>query len=393
VMPELGEIGEEVPSLKGRTYLDSAATGLPPRSVTERMTEMIQDWSKNGEDSARWLEEVESFRREAGALVGVRQDELAVVQNASSGLAALASSVDYSRRRKVVTCASNFPSNVLVWQRLKEMGALDQVSVLQQKDGAMALEEWQREVDDRTAVVAVDYVSWISGFRENVRELARVAHDAGALVFVDAYHAVGVFPVDLAQDRVDGGCFGFAKWLCGPHGVSCLYVSKDLLETSSPAQMGWMGAKDNVLGRMREGRDVFDKPFSVSTGEPAPGASRFELGTYPHVLIAGARGALEFARRYTPAQRFEVIKKRREALREVLEREDARILTPDHDSNPGSGILTILEVDHKKLVDDLVKRRVVVSGRFGHVRVSPHFYNSEEDVERFAEAYRAAKLR
>ena len=217
-LDRVAEVRAQTPALATRTYLDSAATGLPPLAVTEPMKEMIEKSSREGEDYPSWLADVVEFRARNAALFGVRPNEIGVVANASAGLAALAESISFEKRRKVVTSGLNFPSNVVLWHRMKETGLIDEVELVEPEGGIMPFGRWEEAVDDDTAVVAVDYVSWVNGYREDVRAVSELAHRKGAMVVVDAYHGAGVFPIDLKQDGVDAAVWGMSKWLCGPHG-------------------------------------------------------------------------------------------------------------------------------------------------------------------------------
>ncbi len=386
--PDAGVRGK-IPALSRCTYLDSAGAGLPPLSVTRAMNDFVNRWSREGERWEEWLEDTVELRRQFANLIGAGEKEVAVVPSASSGLAELASSLDFSRRKKVVVSDLNFPSNVLLWQRMRGAGILKEVEVLRGRDGVVPLEAWEEAIDDRTAAVSVDYVSWLSGYRERVREIAQVAHRKGAIVIVDAFHGVGVFPIDVKREGVDGLVCGFYKWLCGPQGSACLFLDERRLESMAPAYIGWMGVKDNAVERIRAGRDPFDVPFPLDGGEPSRTAARFEWGTSAAVVVRGAVEAVKFALSTTPESRFRVITRRKKELISGLRELGKKMLTPPLEVSPGGGIVTFEAKRHHLLVGRLASKRIVVSGRYGHLRVSPHFYNTGEDSEVFLRALAA----
>jgi selenocysteine lyase/cysteine desulfurase len=374
-------IRRKIPALSTCTYLDSAGAGLPPISVTRAMNDFVDEWSREGEHWEESLKETVELRRQFANLIGAKEREVGVVPSASAGLAEVASSLDFSRRKKVVVSDLNFPSNVILWQRMREAGILKEVEVLRSRDGVVPLEAWERAIDDRTAAVSVDYVSWISGYREVVREIARVAHKRGAMVIVDAFHGVGVFPIDVKRDGVDVLVCGFYKWLCGPHGAACVFFDERFLESTSPAYIGWLGVKDNVIERVRAGRDPFDLPFPLDGGEPSRTAARFEWGTSAEVVVRGAIEAVRFALSTSPESRFRVITKRKEELMSGLRELGKKMLTPPLEKSAGGGIVTFEAKRHGLLVGRLAAKKIVVSGRHGHLRVSPHFYNTAEEVD------------
>jgi selenocysteine lyase/cysteine desulfurase len=354
------------------------------------MKEMIERWSLEGEDYPSWLADVVEFRALNAALFGVKANEIGVVANASAGLAALAESIGFEKRKKVVTSGLNFPSNVVLWHRMKETGLLDEVELVEPEGGRMPLERWERAVDEDTAVVAVDYVSWVNGYREDVRAVSELAHRRGAIVVVDAYHGAGVFPIDLKKDGVDAAVWGMSKWLCGPHGVACLYLREELLERLQPRYMGWLGVDDNTMERVGRKEDPFARPMGMGHGRPAKSAARYEWGTHASILIKGALGAMKMAVRYDPAYRFRVITRRKLELLDGLKGLGARVATPTQESG-GSGIVAFEQRDQTETVAALAAKSVVVSGRFGNLRVSPHYYNTAEDMATFLTALKEVR--
>jgi selenocysteine lyase/cysteine desulfurase len=387
----LTDVRSMIPSISDTTYLDSAGAGLPPLSVTSAMRSFIDDWSKHGEQWDQWLEEVVELRRLFGQLIGGAGSEVGVVPSVSVGLAGVASSLDLRKRKKVVTSSLNFPTNVVLWQRMREAGLLKDVKVMKGTAGVVPLNEWEKAIDEETAVVAVDYVSWFSGYREKIRDIAGIAHRHGALILVDGFHGIGVFPIDAKRDGIDALFGGFYKWLCGPHGAACVWVREDVLPGLNPSYTGWLGIRDNVIERLRQKRDVFDVPFPLDRAPPAQDAARFEWGTWASVVVRGAIEAVKFAQDYDPASRYQVITKRREELTSGLEKLGKELLTPAGD-NQGSGIVTFAQKNHKELVKKLASEKVEVSGRFDHVRVSPHFYNTSEEVQTLLDALSRASV-
>ena len=378
----------QIPALSDSTYLDNAGAGLPPLRVTDAMKGFIEDWSKTGEHWDAWLNDVVEARRLFGSLVGAKSSEVGVLPSVSVAMSSVASALDLSKKKRVVTSSLNFPTNVIMWQRMREAGLLEEVEVLGHEGGAVPIDAYRRAIDDKTALVSVDYVSWLSGARENVREISEIAHSHGALLLVDAFHALGVFPFDAKRDGIDVLVSGFYKWLCGPHGVACVYVDEEIIPDLAPSYMGWHGIRENVADRVLAGRDPFDVPFPLDGAEPAPSAARFEWGTWASVCVVGAIEAMRFALETGVGRRYEQIGKLRAEVEEGLAELGLRMLTPPLEKNPGSGIVSFETDRQQEAVAALMRQRIVVSGRFGHIRVSPHFYNTSDEVQRFLTAVR-----
>ena len=372
---------EQIPALSQVTYLDNAGAGLPPTRVTDAMKKFLEDWSAKGEHWDAWMEDVVETRRLFGSLVGAKREEIGVLPSVSVAISSVASALDLSKRKKVVTSSLNFPTNVMMWQRMRESGILGEVSVLRPKGGMVPLEAYEKAIDDNTAVVAVDYVSWFSGARENIREIANLAHRRGALLLVDSFHALGVFPFDAKKDGIDVLVSGFYKWLCGPHGIACVYVDRNHLGDLRPSYLGWLGVEGNVVERQLAGRDPFDVPFPLDSAEPAATAARFEWGTWATVCVVGAIEAMRFALENGLSYRYNRIRKLRERIQEGYSDMGLKTITPSPESNQGSGIVSFRTRRQQKLVQALMKRKLVVSGRFGSIRASPHFYNLPEEAD------------
>lgn len=376
---------ESFPVLSEKVYLDSAGAGIPPLSVTEAMLEFIKEWSKEGEKWEEWLRELIEVRSRFASLIDVDPKEVAVVPSVSVGLASFASSLDLTNK-KVVTSELNFPTNILLWQRMREKGLVRKVEVLRAKDGMIPRSSWKYSVDKETALVAVDYVSWLTGWREDLEELADIAHKKGALILVDGFHATGVFPFSVRRLGLDAFVTGFYKWMCGPHGIACLYVSKELLEKTQPSYLGWHGVRDNVAERVMAGRDPFDKPFPTDNAEPSHSASRYEWGTWAAVVIRGVLESLKWCEKVSPSKRYKTISTLREILFEKIENAGFNIITPETVEEGLSGIVTFKVKNHVQTVEKLRRKGIIVSGRFNHIRVSPHFYNTEDDILLFSKS-------
>lgn len=377
---------EQVPALSEFTYLDNAGAGLPPTRVTEAMKRFLDDWSRTGEHWDAWTEDVVETRRLFGSLVGASRDEVGVLPSVSVAISSVASALDLRKKRKAVTSALNFPTNIMMWQRMRESGILKEVSVLQPSGGMVPVEEYSKAIDDRTAVVAVDYVSWFTGARESIKEISEIAHKHGALLLVDSFHALGVFPFDAKREGIDVLVSGFYKWLCGPHGIACVYVDRHLLNDLRPSYMGWHGVQGNVVERQLAGRDPFDVPFPLDSAVPSPTASRFEWGTWATVCVAGANEAMRFALETGIENRYKRIVRMKEELQEGFSGMGLKVLTPSAERNEGAGIVSFESKRQQEVVRALMKQKIVVSGRFGSIRASPHFYNIPDDVGEFLSA-------
>jgi selenocysteine lyase/cysteine desulfurase len=377
---DIDEVRSQIPLVAKNIYLDNAGAGPPPLSVHAAMQLFLDEWRDYGERWEAWLLEIVRTRELFARLIAARPEEVACIPSVTSGLAAIASALPLKSGQNGVVSELNFPTNVYIWHSMKEKGFLSEVRVLKAKNGQIPLSAFEKGIDDETAAVSIDYVSWINGCREDVQNISRIARSHGALMLVDAFHALGVFPVDVRRLDVDVLTCGTYKWLMGPHGTAFLYVKREIIEQLEPAIVGWHGTSDSVVARVLAKQDTFGRPFDLSKVEPAKDATLFEWGTWAVIAVAGAKAAIEFTLKYAPEERAPLIERLRKHLIEGLGKRAKRITSPV-EKERGSGIVTF-EVDGAvETARRLQEQRVVVAPRVNTLRVSPHFYNTEREID------------
>jgi len=381
---DLNKVREQIPLLRSGAYLDNAGAGPPPLSVHRAMQSFLDEWRDYGEKWESWLLEIVKTRGLFGRLINADAEEIACVPNVTSGLAAIASALPSEPEHNVVVSELNFPTNVYIWHALREKGLISDVRVLKAKNGQISLSEFERAIDDKTAAVSLDYVSWINGCKEDIPKITEIAHAHGALMIVDAFHAVGVMPIDVRRLGVDVLACGTYKWLMGPHGTAFLYVKNEALERLEPSIVGWHGISDSVVSRVLKKQDTFGRPFDLSRVTPAQDATRFEWGTWSVITVVGARAAIEFTLKYSPQEREPLIERLNGRLIDGLSKMGRRITSPV-EKNRRSGIVTFEVEDAAKVAQRLQKENVVVAPRVNTLRVSPHFYNKEQEIDTLLE--------
>ena len=377
---DLRGVRQQIPLLKRTVYLDNAGAGPPPSSVHAAMQSFLNEWRDYGEKWEAWLLDIVRARELFAQLIGAKPEEIACIPNVTSGLGAIATALRFGSGQNVVVSELNFPTNVYLWHTLRQRGSLSEVRVMKAKDGKIPLADYERVIDDKTVAVSVDYVSWINGCRENISEVTKLAHSRGALMMVDAFHATGVMPIEVRKLGVDVLTCGTYKWLMGPHGAAFLYVKQEVEEEMEPSIVGWHGIDDSVIARVQAHQDPFGRPFDLSHANPAKDATRFELGTWAVISVEGAKAALEFTLKYPPEERWPLIQGLNEHLVEGLKVKGRRITSP-LEVERTSGIVTF-EIDQaSQVARRLQEQKVIVAPRVNTLRVSPHFYNTEDEID------------
>jgi len=367
-MRDIRRLREEFPITKSKAFLNHAGQSPLPKPVVEAMQKFTDESSSAGVMSGDPDEPKKLFARLIGADT---HDEIAFVENTSMGLNIVARMLNYPSDSNVVTTDLEYPSVVYPW-----LGSRTGVKVRYVKnvEGKILLNDVERMVDDNTVAVALSHVEYVNGFRHNLRALADIAHEHGAYLIVDAIQSAGVMPIDVKRDNVDFLTTACYKWLLGPTGAGFLYVRQDLIQEFEPPLLGWASVKPEVF----ETLDFWD----IWKLKLAETACRFEVGTPSFCSLVGAAAALKLLL----DAKISNIEKRVLALTsrliEAVKDRGCRLQTPEEPPECRSGVVNFLIDKPRERVERLEKKGIIVSARAHGIRVSPHFYNTEEEIDR-----------
>jgi selenocysteine lyase/cysteine desulfurase len=358
----------EFPGLEKRTYLNTVSLGQLSNRSRSAVNRFLDLWTELGASAwySHWLAEVEQLRGQFASLIGAATDEVAVMPNVSSALAAISSSIDFSERKGVVSCELDFPTLTYHWLAQAARGV--ETQILASEDNVhVPLSSFEQAVDRGTALIATSRVYFTTGYIQDVKALADIAHRNGALMLVDDYQGTGQVPIDVKRAEVDVLISGGLKWLIGGPGVAYLYVSRDRIAELEPTITGWFS----------HARQFDFDPHSL---EFRADAMRFEAGT-PSVaaVYAGAAG-LEIINEIGS----ETLRQRTAALtKDLVERLRDRgfKLRIPSDPEKQSGITVVEVEDAMGITHALADRGVIVDKRPGAIRIAPYFYNTREENE------------
>jgi selenocysteine lyase/cysteine desulfurase len=221
VGPLPDRIRHRFPIFEKRVYINSCSQGALSDSVREAYARYLDDWDERGAPWDYWVEKAEEARRAFARLVNADPDEIAVTTSLSAGLSAVATGLRFASRPKIVTTDWEFPTVGQIWHAQELRGARV-VHVPDAADGTIPFEHFEREIDDETAIVSVTHVCYRNGARVDVEKVARLAHERGALVLLDAYQTAGSLPLDVRELDVDFLAAGVLKYLLGSAGLAIL---------------------------------------------------------------------------------------------------------------------------------------------------------------------------
>jgi len=356
----------EFPIFRRSIYLNSCSLGALSTRSRARVNEYLDLWETRGASAWYdiWWGALAELRTRYARLIGAAGGSIALHPNVSTALTAVAESLDYRRRPKVVVTSLDFPTVAYQW--LARAGDGIEVVIVESPDGiTVPVEAIARAVDDRTALVATSHVFFTSGAIQDVRALADAVHRRGALLLVDGYQAAGQLPVDVRALDADFYCSGGLKWLLGGTGVAFVYARPELWPTLTPRSSGWFAHREQFR---------FD-PRSLELHEDA---RRLEAGTPPLMPVYAQLGGLELLEELGACE----IRRRTMALAEdLIEGARAAGLRPKVAAAPENrtAIVMLPSADPAGAVRRLAEAGIVADNRPGHVRVSPYFYNVPDD--------------
>lgn len=362
----------EFPIFNESVYLNTCSLGALGERSRRKVAEFLDVWQRRGAAAWYdvWWEALTDLRARYGRIVNAAANEIALAPSISVALSAVAESIDYGRRPKVVITSLDFPTVAYQWLAKAKQGV--ELVVVESPDRiSVPVEAIARAVDDRTALVVTSHVYFTSGAIQDIKRVTEAAHAHGALCLIDAYQSVGQIPVDVQDAGVDALVAGGLKWLLGGPGIVFLYVREAVARRLEPKISGWFGQRDQF---------AFD-PRALTFHDDA---RRFELGTPSLAAVYAQLGGLEYIEEIgVPAIRDVTA-----ALTEdLIATARAAGFKPKVASDPKqrSAIIMIPMPDPAASVRHLAAGGVIADTRPGHVRFSPFFYNTQDDHVRATE--------
>ena len=354
-------VRSEFPALDNWTFLNTATFGQLPRRGTEAVA---AHFARRDEfacwDFLNWYEDANRLRAKTGRLIHCSAQDIAFVPNASSALGILLAGIDWRAGDRVVTLEHEFPNNLYAPGALANAG----VELCQ-----CPFSRFEESVDARTRLVAISSVNYNNGFAPPLAEIASFLRDRGVLLFVDGTQSIGALRFDVTSVRPDMLAVHGYKWLISPTGAGFMYVSPELRERLRPNVIGWRSHRDwQNVDNLHHGVPEF-----------SDGAEKYEGGAVPFPLLYAMEAAIDLILEIGPdlieRRVLELARKARVILCGMGARVDecrSPIVAARFENRDVSGLARALKEEH-----------VLVAARRGNLRVSPHFYNNEEDLETF----------
>ena len=370
---------DQFPVLSKCPYLFSHSLGAMPGSVYTRLRSYADIWAEQGVLAwERWLPMVKETGDILGEIIGARPGEVMMFQNVSSAQSIVASALDFSGpRNKVIYTDLTFPSCHYVWRENERRGA--RIQLIESDDGiGVPAERIIEAIDEETLILPLSLVYFRSGCLQDVKPIIEAAHEKGALVLLDAYQATATVPVDVHDLGVDFYVGGSVKWLIGGAGAAYMYCSPEVANRLEPIANGWFS---------------HSRPFDFDMGpmDWADGVQRFMGGTPSVPALYTAQAGYEIIREIGVGPIREKSVRQTSRIVEGALEMGCTVNSPTDAARRG-GTVTLNFDGAREAHDELIRRKFIVDFRpDAGIRLSPHFYTSDDEIESVLEEIR--KLR
>ncbi|MEO7111978.1 MAG: aminotransferase class V-fold PLP-dependent enzyme [Polyangiaceae bacterium] len=362
---------EEFPTLEKGVHLISHSLGAMPRAARTYATQFLDEWENDSINAwGAWLPAVRSLSDIIANVIGVKPGTVVILPNVSIVQSVVASCFEFSgKRNKVVYDELNFSTVHYVWQEQVRRGA--RLTVVKSKDGIHApIEQLLAAIDEETLIVPISHVLFRSSAKLDAKRIIDRAHEVGALVMLDCYQSAGTVPLELEKWNCDIACGGSVKWACGGPGAAYLYVRPDLLPKMKPMFTGWFAHSAPFafdMGAMKYAEDI----WRMIGGTPAIPA------------IYSARAGWEIVQRLGVENIRKKSLRQTALLRSKVEERGFTVNTPKNDDERGGTIC--FDFQGADVISKALSER-----KFFHdhrpkcgIRVSPHFYTTDDELEAF----------
>ena len=370
---------EAFPVLTKWDFFNHAGVSPLPRVVTDALRAYADQSETDTYLVGTWYKDLEKLRQLSAAMMNAHRDEIAFTKNTSEGISLVAHGIDWKPGDRIVTTAVEYPANIYPWMEQARTRGCELILVDEETDA-----EGRRHVPvekileaarhPRTRLVTLSHVEFASGQRMDLVLLGQFCSSRGILFCVDAIQSLGVLPVDVKAMNIDFLSADGHKWLLGPEGAGVFYCRRELIETTRPLTIGWM----NVINA----QDYGNYDYTLK-----PDAGRFECGTYNVPGLLALKAAVELLTEVGVEAVAARLRDLTDHLIRRLTEKGYQIISP-RSAEQWSGIVSFITPvhDQKAIFSTLRKQhRIEIALREGRLRCSPHFYNTEQQLDRLVE--------
>ena len=357
------------PYLKnGKIYFNHASTGPLPVPVLQQIKKVLFEMSESNIDNyTRLLAVIKETKQDLGGLINTKPERIAFLDNTTNGINVLAQGIEWKKGDRVLLNDLEFPANVYPFLNLQKDGVI--IDFVKSQDGIVSAEDVIENIKPETRLVSISQVQFLTGYRANLEKIGNVCRDKGIIFSVDAIQGLGAVRLDVVKDKIDFLSSGTQKWMLGLQGMAFIYVSEKLQEMMIPSNVGWLSVEDawNLLH--------YDLTLK-KTADCFQGGTLNTIGIY--ALNASLKIFTEFG--------FDAIEQKvienSTYLISKLEEINIKPILSGVDKKNLAGIVSFKHDESQKIFDALLKENIQCAVREGMIRLSPHFYNTNEESDK-----------
>jgi len=358
----------EFPVTRRWKFFDHAAVAPLTARAQKALVDWAADIAKNGlVHEKQWLQRVEETRGLAAKLIGADPLDIAFIKNTSEGIGIVAEGFRWKAGDNMVTAAEEYPANIYPWMNLRDRGV--EVRRVPSQGNRLEIADLRAAMDNRTRLVSLSSVEFSSGFRNDLTTVGSLCRERGAYFFVDAIQSLGVMPLDVRQTPIDFLAADGHKWMLGPEGAGFFFIRRELIDLLHPVGIGW----NSVQGA----RDSARIDFQLK-----PHAGRWESGTLNVAGITALGASLGLLHQIGLEEVGDRVEQLTDYLCEQTQRKGLGVFSSRrHADKSGIVSLVVSGAEPQCIKRSCREAGVIINHRAGRVRVSPHCYNTHEEID------------
>jgi selenocysteine lyase/cysteine desulfurase len=367
-MLNINEVRNLFPHIeRGKIYFNHASTGPLSRPVLDSINKVLYEKSEtNIDEYMGLLKRVEELKNDIAVLINSSADRLAFVDNTTNGLNIIAQGIKWQKGDRIVLNDIEFPANVYPFLNLQKIGV--EVDFVKSKNGMVTFEDIISTIKVSTKLISISQVQFLTGFRAELEKIGKVCKEKNIIFSVDGIQGLGAVRLDVIKDNIDFISCGSQKWLLGLQGTGFIYISEELQNKIEPKYIGWLSVKDawNMLDYNLELKDT---------------AERFQNGTVSSIGIYAFNASMKLFKEigFDNIEKY-VLENSSYLLKELINIGAEPVLKNAPKENL-AGIVSFKYNKPEKIHEDLLSKNIHCAVREGMVRLSPHFYNTKEDID------------
>ncbi len=366
---DISTVREYFPYLKkGKIYFNHAATAPMSVPLIKRLTGLLTEKSENNIDNyPEFVNVVEDTKSKVASLINTQADRIAFLDNTSNGINVLAQGISWQKGDRIIINNVEFPANVYPFLNLRDKGVV--IDFVQAKNGIVTADDIINMIKPETKLIAVSFVQFLSGYRIDLEKLGQVCKGKNIILSVDGIQGLGAIMLDVRKQNIDFLAAGTQKWMLGLQGLSFIYVSRELQEKLKPKYVGWLAVKDawNFLDYRLELKDSADAMQGGTLNTPG---------------IYALNSSLKIFEEFEHKNVEKRILENTGYFINALDNIGIKPILAEQENKNFAGIVSFSHSKAKNIFEDLKKDNIDCSVREGMLRLSPHFYNTTEDIEK-----------